>query len=90
MEYELGSQAHREQLRKTNIRLYGEFLPHVKKFVITELDDRGYEVAVVKHLNYLQHEGDAIWEARWLGWVSSSKGESKRFHWRPYDERRDL
>ena len=82
MEYELGSQAHREKLKKDHEAIYGPFMPHVKRFVITELVE-GREVAVVKKLNAYQHEGDAIWETIMMGWESSIKGEDKTFHWRP-------
>jgi len=54
MEYEPGSQAHREKLKKDHEAIYGPFMPHVKRFVIIELVD-GRELAVVKKLNALQH-----------------------------------
>ena len=82
MEYELGSQAHREKLKKDHEAIYGPFMPHVKRFVIIELVE-GREVAVVKKLNSYQHVGDAIWESKMMGWESHCKGENKTFHWRP-------
>ena len=82
MEYEPGSVAHREHLKREHEKIYGPFMPHVKRFVITELVN-GREVAVVKKLNAYQHEGDAIWEAINMGWESHCRGENKTFHWRP-------
>jgi len=86
---ESGSVAHREKLRQDNIKLYGEFMPHVKSFVITELDSKGYEIRVVKKLSPIYHEGDAIWQTTMMGWTAQLNGEDKRFHWRPYNPRRD-
>ena len=86
MEYELGSQAHREKLKKDHEAIYGPFMPHVKSFVIIELVE-GREVAVVKKLASIYHEGDAIWQTTMMGLDSAIKGENKTFHWRP--RRRD-
>ena len=82
MEYKLGSVAHREHLKREYQKVYGPFLPHVKSFVIIELVE-GREVAVVKKLASIYHEGDAIWEARMMEMTSYLNGENKMFHWRP-------
>ncbi len=82
MKYEPGSPAHREQLKKEHQDKYGPFMPHVKSFVIIEIVE-GREVAVVKKLDALQHEGDAIWEAKSMGLDSAIKGENKTYYWRP-------